>query len=112
MAWTREQARAAEKAYRTRHPDRIRAKTNRQRTERKQWAIEYKGGKCARCGGVFHPAVYDFHHKDPTQKDFAPARALRLSIERAKAELDKCDLLCSNCHRLTHHEGENALALQ
>ena len=72
------------------------------RQQRKQKAIEYKGGCCADCEGVFLPAVYDFHHLDPTAKDLAPAQALSGTWERAKAELDKCVLLCANCHRTRH----------
>ena len=69
----------------------------------KKTCVEYKGGKCEKCEGVFHPAIYDFHHKDPTEKDFSLGhmKALKFSYT-IKAELDKCSLLCANCHRLEH----------
>lgn len=76
------------------------------RRETKVRAIEYKGGKCARCGGVFPPAVYDFHHLDKAQKDDNPGALMGRKWEKVKEELDKCILLCSNCHRLTHAEEE------
>lgn len=70
----------------------------------KERAIEYKGGKCARCGyDKKCPAVFDFHHLDPTKKDFAISGSCK-SFERIRAELDKTVLLCANCHREVHEE--------
>ncbi len=66
-------------------------------------AIEYKGGVCHDCGKRYHPAVYDFHHLNPSDKDFniGHRKSLKFSQE-LKDELDKCVLLCSNCHRVRH----------
>lgn len=63
-------------------------------------AIEYKGGKCEFCGYNKCSSALEFHHKDPTQKDPLGLRAYKLS--RLYAEVDKCLLLCSNCHREEH----------
>lgn len=65
-------------------------------------AIEYLGGKCFDCGGSFPPYVYDFHHLDGETKLDNPSRFLRGSWDLAVAELDKCVLLCANCHRGRH----------
>jgi len=65
-------------------------------------AIEYKGGKCEICRGVFHPSSYDFHHIDPSKKDYQPSASLDRNWEIASLELDKCILICSNCHRELH----------
>ena len=66
-------------------------------------AIEYKGGKCEKCGYNKCPAVFEFHHLDPKQKDFSIAKnGHSRSWERVKNELDKCILLCANCHRELH----------
>lgn len=73
----------------------------RRRTKAK--AVAYKGGKCSRCGLVSLPAVYDFHHTDPHQKEFGLSR-LVMSFEKMRKELDKTVLLCANCHRLVHEE--------
>jgi hypothetical protein len=70
--------------------------------EDKLRSIEYKGGKCHDCDGVFLPAVYDFHHLEPHEKEFAISRKMRKSWDRLRAELDKCVLLCANCHRTRH----------
>lgn len=79
-------------------------------TKRKQLlkikAIEYKGGKCSVCGGVFPPCVYDFHHMDPKEKEYNPSVSFERKWETAKKELDKCILVCSNCHRIIHHTKE------
>ena len=72
---------------------------------RKQWAVEYMGGKCNDCGGVFHQSVYDFHHINPSEKEGNPSSFLTKSEERLKEELAKCVLLCANCHRIRHFEG-------
>jgi hypothetical protein len=69
----------------------------------KRKAIEYKGNQCADCKGTYHPSVYDFHHLDPTLKDFKPSDSLTRKWDKVKAELDKCVMLCANCHRLRHH---------
>lgn len=82
------------------------AQTSNLRRETKLKAIEYKGGKCQRCEGIFPPSVYDFHHIDPTIKDADPGSLMGRKWEKVKEELDKCVMLCSNCHRITHAEEE------
>ena len=65
-------------------------------------AIERAGGKCKRCGGTFHPALYEFHHRDPEDKTAKVSNLYIGSEAKLFAEVDKCDLLCRNCHALTH----------
>lgn len=65
-------------------------------------AIEYKGGACSACGGSFHPCVYDFHHINIKEKEKDPGTLMSSKWETIKKELDKCVLLCANCHRLAH----------
>jgi hypothetical protein len=72
--------------------------------EIKEKAIEYLGGKCTDCGLVDEPCVYDFHHLDPTQKEIAFGSRGGKSFESLKPELDKCVLLCANCHRKRHYK--------
>lgn len=65
--------------------------------------IEYLGGKCVRCGYNHCAAVMNFHHRDPSQKEFQIGGGGGLRTwEQAKMELDKCDLLCATCHREEH----------
>ena len=68
--------------------------------ENKNKAIAYLGGGCYVCGYDKCNAALEFHHRDPTKKDFAISR--QRSLDKIKAELDKCVLLCANCHRETH----------
>ena len=68
--------------------------------EAREKAIEYKGGKCEHCGYDKYRGALEFHHRDPTQKDPTGLRAYKLS--RLFAEVDKCVLLCANCHREEH----------
>lgn len=78
--------------------------TNLRRYRVKKRSVEYLGGKCKECGWFGDISGFDFHHKDPTKKDFSP-NGLNLankSWERAKKELDKCELLCALCHRKKH----------
>jgi hypothetical protein len=72
---------------------------------RKLEAIEFMGGACQDCGGKFPPSVYDFHHVNMETKDKNPSYVLKGGLEKAKEELAKCVLLCSNCHRIRHFEG-------
>ena len=74
------------------------------RQRRKQKCIEYKGGKCQTCGYNNCAAALQFHHRDPNEKDFGLShKGMPYSWEKTKKELDKCDLLCANCHFELHH---------
>lgn len=77
--------------------------TRENKRSRKKQAIEYKGGCCERCGGIFHPAAFEFHHISPHEKEKDPCKIN--SWESMRKELDKCLLLCANCHRIEHHGG-------
>jgi 5-methylcytosine-specific restriction endonuclease McrA len=74
----------------------------RRKTIRKM-AIEYKGGKCAICGYCQCIQALEFHHTNSSGKDFGiSARGYTRSWKEVKKELDKCILLCANCHREVH----------
>jgi len=75
----------------------------------KEEAIAEMGGCCADCGGVFHPDVYDFHHLDPSSKDYQWTKLRLFSKARRDAELAKCVLVCANCHRVRHIVAEEAV---
>lgn len=68
----------------------------------KRNAIEYKGGKCEHCGYDKCDAVFDFHHKNPKEKDFGISTSGKRFGADIKKELDKCLLLCGNCHNAEH----------
>lgn len=81
------------------------------RLERKTQAVNYKGGKCERCGYKEHIAALEFHHIDPDNKDFNIGNHMNKNWEFVKKELDKCVLLCSNCHRIEHSKYEETSSL-
>ncbi len=69
----------------------------------KNKCIEYKGGKCQCCGYDKYQGSLEFHHLDPTKKDFTIAHARLTKFDKEiKDELDKCILVCANCHREIH----------
>jgi len=72
-------------------------------------AIRQLGGRCMKCGYSKYPEVLEFHHKNPKQKDFnVSAKGHCRSWERVKKEIEKCLLLCANCHREIHVEQKLA----
>lgn len=81
--------------------------TKKRRRAKRKAAVEMLGGKCMDCGHKYPEAVYDFHHKDPNQKDGHVSILIRdnVKLERILNEASKCELLCSNCHRMRHFEG-------
>ncbi len=77
----------------------------KRRKKTKRMAVEHMGGKCIVCGYSKYPEVLEFHHRDPSTKEFnLGLGGLTRSWERIKREVEKCDLLCANCHRERHVE--------
>ncbi|MGV8131714.1 MAG: hypothetical protein ACP5N7_06465 [Candidatus Pacearchaeota archaeon] len=69
----------------------------------KKLCIEYKGGKCEICGYTKSNAALEFHHLDASEKEFSISKARLTTFSNSiKKELDKCQLLCANCHREVH----------
>lgn len=75
-------------------------------------AIEYKGGKCARCGYLYAGCVriFTFHHLDPSEKEFKIGSGHCYAWETMVKELDKCIMLCLNCHAELHDEEDAGIA--
>jgi hypothetical protein len=71
----------------------------------KKRAADLLGGVCERCE-FDHLAALDFHHKDPSQKLFrlseAIVRTKQYTWEQIVQEVEKCELLCKNCHAIEH----------
>lgn len=83
--------------------------TTKQTIERqrsfKEKLVKYKGGYCEKCGYNKYIGALEFHHLDPTQKDFNISYGKGYSFnDKIKKELDKCILVCANCHREIHGE--------
>jgi hypothetical protein len=78
-------------------------KVMRSQRRKKKHAVEIFGGKCCKCGYDKCLEALEFHHLDKSEKEEKPSQIiLRWSFDRAKKELEKCILVCSNCHREIH----------
>jgi hypothetical protein len=75
-------------------------------------ALEYKGNCCESCGYNKDITALEFHHKNPAQKEINPAKLYHKPWDFAKEELDKCSVLCSNCHREEHHRLDQKKKLE
>lgn len=83
-------------SYYRRRPEIARAKRQRSYSEWKKFALSYLGGNCQVCGSV---EELEFHHVDPDEKIHSITSMLGGSTrERLITELEKCELLCHNCH--------------
>lgn len=65
-------------------------------------AANYLGGRCQRCGYNSCFKALTFHHRVSTEKSFTVSQMLDRAWGILRAELDKCDLLCFNCHMEEH----------
>ena len=71
----------------------------------KKKMVEEAGGLCQRCHQAFPDCVFDFHHRDESEKSFSLGdKTSTVKLDLIRAEVEKCDLLCSNCHRIVHDE--------
>lgn len=105
-------------SYRTKNREKIKEYYNstkeaqvqqvlKRRESNKEKYILLKGGKCEICGFEYNrenAACFDFHHENPNEKEYNPSEAIRLREENALRELNKCKLVCANCHRLIHYK--------
>lgn len=79
---------------------------------KQDWLNNYKSNHpCEKCGcSKFY--LLDFHHLDPAKKDYAISDNSNVKIETLMMEIDKCIVLCSNCHREFHYfEKENGITI-
>lgn len=95
---------------RNKENERIKAK-ERQSTRRKEfrdWFNLYKKNlKCEKCG-FNHPAALDFHHLNSKEKEFNISQLKRFgNKEKLLKEIEKCMVLCSNCHRIHHFDEQS-----
>ena len=79
------------------------AAVQKRRKKLRKMAIEYKGNKCQICGYDHCYEAMEFHHYSKDKKYFGISeKGYTRSWEKVKAELDKCVMLCANCHREVH----------
>lgn len=92
-------------AYYKRNSEKTKARTKEKRSSmKKEWKAYKATLYCVKCG-FDHSAALDFHHEDPSTK--LESVNVLLGSGRYKAameEVKKCIVLCSNCHRIHHHD--------
>lgn len=71
---------------------------------KKQW-MDFKATlRCIKCGQN-HPATFDFHHINSTEKEASINKLVKYrAFKQAMEEVKKCVVLCANCHRIHHYE--------
>lgn len=70
--------------------------------------VKYKGGKCERCGYDKCMNALQFHHPNQNEKDFNISNytcSKYLDLDKIYKEVDKCILLCANCHAEEHEKN-------
>ncbi len=76
---------------------------SKRRRKVKEKLVNVFGGKCILCNYSKYIGALDFHHLNPNEKDFTIAHVRQYKFDDIiKSELDKCLLVCSNCHREIH----------
>ena len=86
--------------YQKDHPEQRRRNARQRYNRNRRFIVEYKlGNPCAVCGQS-DPRCLDFHHLDPKKKT-KPISVLAISgsLENLQNEINKCEMLCANCHR-------------
>lgn len=71
----------------------------------KKQLVDYKGGKCEKCGYNKCLGALQFHHINPEEKDFEITTKYKegfYDMQEMYKEVDKCKLLCANCHAEEH----------
>lgn len=107
---------AYKSSYYKRNSDVVKSEAYDRRKKLKQWYLELKKTlSCLRCGFA-HPAAIDFHHTDPSTKEFdVPVMVAQgHSKKNIEKEIAKCETLCANCHRIHHYDErlERAVGLE
>jgi hypothetical protein len=96
-----EKARACQRRYYERNRELYYNKNKRKKEQLRAIAQEKKARPCADCGGVFPYYVMDFDHREGVEKVDHVSRMIKLmSIPRLLEEIEKCDVVCANCHRI------------
>ncbi len=90
----------------------MREAVKKRRIKLRKMARDYKGGRCEICGYNKCDRALSFHHIDPKTKEFGLSdKGLTRSWEKTRKEIDKCILLCANCH-MEFHDGITQLPVR
>lgn len=95
--------------YKTTGKEKRKAANKRWREKQREEFKEFKSFlKCSRCPED-HISCLEFHHLNPNIKEIEIGKAVSIwSISRLKKEIEKCEVLCSNCHKKEHYNKRQA----
>ena len=110
MVRNKEKQQKAQKSHYQQNKAKYFDRTKQRRIERSKWWADYKiekKFKCSKCSES-HPACISFHHRDPKEKHMGVADLVGFaySVDVILAEIEKCDILCHNCHAKYHWESD------
>ena len=92
---------------------RVRADTVRRRNKLAEFVNAFKRRPCADCGGEFPPYLMDFDHVGGDKlDDICGMRRRTVSREAIRVEIEKCEVVCANCHRARTHARRSGLGVQ
>ncbi len=93
--------REAHKRYYSKNLDKYREKNLNRKIMLHHFVNSLKDKPCVDCGMIYPPYVMDFDHRNNEEKINSLARLTRegQSKEKLLIEIEKCDLVCANCHR-------------
>lgn len=98
---------AWERSHRKKTRKKLNEQTKKRKHSRKKKCIDYLGGSCSRCLYDKSHRALTFHHKDRAIKEFSISQIKDHSWSKIKAELDKCELICFNCHMEEEEKHDN-----
>lgn len=101
----KEEQHKVQKQWRDRNKIRCRASVHRNLDKKKKIVAELKNGPCMDCGQLYPSYVMHFDHRDPEHKFKSISQIMSHGIKTILAEIQKCDLVCANCHAIRTYQG-------
>lgn len=87
-----------------RDPDYFARKTAKNMCKKREWLKARKDAPCADCGQRYPFYVMEFDHREREAKKFTIGAGRSISFADLKVEVEKCDVVCANCHRIRTFE--------
>jgi hypothetical protein len=105
----KEYQRNYQRSWHQRHREKRLAKSYKRKAAIHEYVQEIKSQLCCADCGERHPATLQFHHLNSEDKMFNIGNAIRdgISLDRIKKEIEKCIVLCANCHAIRHFNMRN-----
>ena len=88
------------------HKERLFEKRKQHHAKMREWLQQYKSKLCCVQCGESHPSWLQFHHRNREEKSFNVGKIIGgwryITIKKLESEIEKCDILCGNCHAMYH----------